>query len=347
VMSYPQRRMIEAITGTYQDPSEALGIQNPIAAFATDVVLDPTNAIPAGALAKLFGKGAKVAGAADEAVSLARRPMLSRTIDNTEDVYSTARLRDPALLNYHEREIAQANTWSENWYKNRQLQLSNIIETNYPNANVQSIVNKLKDLDKKPFYSYLEVPNWQGRPSRNYPTKGISGSNNTVLDMVNEGFGVPQNLQYGGGAINLVKYDTHQAPFLTAVHEGAHGMDMVFGITSKTPITDMVKTSMKQSDASTRFTKDDYDYFSSPEEVYARTQELRATFNLEPKRFLDVDDVKKIQSDLMLFGEEEGANNLALKYIFGKIEPRQLTRWLNVMPALAGAAMIGNQTQKK
>jgi hypothetical protein len=72
VMSYPQRRMVEAITGTYQDPSAALGIQNPIAGFATDMVLDPTNAIPAGALAKMFGRGAKVAGAADEVIDAGR-----------------------------------------------------------------------------------------------------------------------------------------------------------------------------------------------------------------------------------------------------------------------------------
>ena len=109
----------------------------------------------------------------------------------------------------------------------------------------------------------------------------------------------------------------------------------------------MVKSSMRRSEISDKLSKGDYDYFSTPEEVYARTQELRATFNLNPKQFLDVNDVKKIQSDLSMFGEEEGANNLILKYVFGKIEPRQLTRWLNVMPALAGGAMMGNQMQQK
>lgn len=66
VMSYPQRKAVEILTGTYQDPSAALGIQNPVAAFATDVVLDPTNFIPAGVMAKMFGRGAKVAGAAGD-----------------------------------------------------------------------------------------------------------------------------------------------------------------------------------------------------------------------------------------------------------------------------------------
>lgn len=70
VMSYPQRRVVQMLTGTYQDPSAALGVQNPVGAFATDVVLDPANLIPAGVMAKLFGRGAKVAGAADESTAL-------------------------------------------------------------------------------------------------------------------------------------------------------------------------------------------------------------------------------------------------------------------------------------
>jgi hypothetical protein len=32
---------------------------------------------------------------------------------------------------------------------------------------------------------------------------------------------------------------------------------------------------------------------------------------------------------------------------FTGIKPSSLARWMNTMPALAGAAMIGNQTQKK
>ena len=365
-MSYPQRRMVEAITGTYQDPSAALGIQNPIAGFATDMVLDPTNAIPAGALAKLFGKGAKVAGAADEVISVANRqsPLLSRLVNAADDPYATARIKRPDLLAYYEKQIGMGNEWSENWYKNRRPQIENVIRTNFPNASEESIVNKLKDLDDKPFYSYLEIPNYDGRPSVNYHTKGISGGQNHILEMVNEGWGIPNDTKYGAGAINLVKYDTNNIPFQTAIHEGAHGMDLIFDITSNPKLTtsglnsssisDEVKRSISKQAYKNNFIFNDYDsdYLSDPSEIYARTQELRSLFNLDPKKIMSVDDASKLQSDIISLSKESKVNDitdirLLSPYIFGNMNPNSLARWMNTMPALAGAAMIGNQTQKK
>jgi hypothetical protein len=373
VMSYPQRRMVEAITGTYQDPSAALGIQNPVAAFATDVVLDPTNAIPAGALAKMFGRGAKVAGAADEVISVANRqsPLLSRLVNAADDPYATARIKRPDLLAYYEKQIGMGNEWSENWYKNRRPQIENVIRTNFPNASEESIVNKLKDLDDKPFYSYLEIPNYDGRPSVNYPVKGTSGGQNHILEMVNEGWGIPNDRKYGAGAINLVKYDTNNIPFATAVHEGAHGMDLIFDITSNpklttlinprhpgryitpgpsTPISidsieDMAYQSIRSrgSFIDDEIRGSDLTYLSDPAEVYARTQELRSMFNLDPKKLLSADDVRGIQLDLKMLDEDPSS----LGHIFSEMHPVGLARWMNTMPALAGAAMIGNQTKER
>ena len=52
VMSAPARGVTKAITGKYQDPSEALDIKNPYAKMAVDMVLDPTNLIPLGSVVK-------------------------------------------------------------------------------------------------------------------------------------------------------------------------------------------------------------------------------------------------------------------------------------------------------
>ena len=47
-LSVPQQAMMYGATGKVQDPSEALGIENPYAAFAVNAVLDPSNLVGAG-----------------------------------------------------------------------------------------------------------------------------------------------------------------------------------------------------------------------------------------------------------------------------------------------------------
>ena len=60
VLSYPQRKITELITGKFQDPSEAMGIDNPLAAAAVNMIADPLNL--AGPLLKGIGAGTKVLG---------------------------------------------------------------------------------------------------------------------------------------------------------------------------------------------------------------------------------------------------------------------------------------------
>ncbi len=48
----PQRQLVKMITGKEQSPSEAMGIENPYGVFAADAILDPTNLVGAGLLAK-------------------------------------------------------------------------------------------------------------------------------------------------------------------------------------------------------------------------------------------------------------------------------------------------------
>jgi hypothetical protein len=61
VLSAPARGATYLLTGKYQDPSDALGIdgeKNPYLKLATDIILDPTNLIGVGAISKI-GKLAK------------------------------------------------------------------------------------------------------------------------------------------------------------------------------------------------------------------------------------------------------------------------------------------------
>lgn len=55
MFSVPQKAVTKMVTGKYQTPSEAMNIKNPVGAFATDMILDPTNLIGAG----IVGKAAK------------------------------------------------------------------------------------------------------------------------------------------------------------------------------------------------------------------------------------------------------------------------------------------------
>jgi hypothetical protein len=52
VFGFPQAAMTKAFTGKYQTPSEAMDIQNPVGAFATDMILDPANLLGLGILSK-------------------------------------------------------------------------------------------------------------------------------------------------------------------------------------------------------------------------------------------------------------------------------------------------------
>jgi len=54
-LAFPQRAITKLFTGEYQTPSEAMKIQNPVGAAATDILLDPVNLLGAG----IAGKAAK------------------------------------------------------------------------------------------------------------------------------------------------------------------------------------------------------------------------------------------------------------------------------------------------
>jgi hypothetical protein len=60
LFSVPQKAVTKLVTGKYQTPSEAMNIKNPVGAFATDMILDPTNIVGGSAASKIV-KSAKSA----------------------------------------------------------------------------------------------------------------------------------------------------------------------------------------------------------------------------------------------------------------------------------------------
>ena len=88
VMSAPARGLTYLATGKYQDPSEALGITNPYAKFATDAVLDPLNLIGGVGLindARKVGKEAKLLEEASK-VKKAAEPLATSRLRSMEEV---------------------------------------------------------------------------------------------------------------------------------------------------------------------------------------------------------------------------------------------------------------------
>lgn len=92
VMSAPQRAAVYALTGKYQNPSEALGIKNKWGAMATDMLLDPMNLLGVSAISKGLSRvGGKV---------------LNKVAGTTaEHLDEFAKLADKAPLDLHNPKI--------------------------------------------------------------------------------------------------------------------------------------------------------------------------------------------------------------------------------------------------
>ena len=375
VMSYPQRRMVEAITGTYQDPSAALGIQNPIAGFATDMVLDPTNAIPAGALAKLFGRGAKVAGAADNAVSLAKRPISPSNFDTykNKNYIDSSKLvgnsiggegqfyRVPdELRNQMELEVMRGGNWLTDWYAYRMDKFKDLLTPRVKNEYRQArdfgpemddVADELKDPEKYITKSVV------GELMRGSQRAELEPSN--IMDLNAKVLGVSSNhfdgiLQYANipkpadpkRVYNYVLMGADQNPRYTAIHEGTHGMDFALGLTrtqneyGKFDFGAEVFENMQLNNPGMPLK--DIAYYSDPKEIYARTNELRYMADLDPNIEVTTEMAKK-----MLRYDNLAKGNPGILNTFLGTNPSSLARWMNTMPALAGAAMIGNQTKER
>ena len=77
--SAPQLASVYGATGKVQMPSEAMNIQNPVGAFLTDAVLDPTNLVGAG-IAKNLGKGSLQNMVRSRMSGI--RPSIQNSVDN-------------------------------------------------------------------------------------------------------------------------------------------------------------------------------------------------------------------------------------------------------------------------
>jgi hypothetical protein len=373
VMSYPQRRVVQMLTGTYQDPSAALGVQNPIGAFATDVVLDPANLIPAGVMAKLFGRGAKVAGAAGDATSLARRQISpwsnykkKNYIDSNKYVSESIggdgqfyRVSDE-LRNQMEIDVMRGGDWLGDWYSQRMDKFSDLltpkIQNQYQRARdfgpeMNDVADKLKDPEK---YIRKSVVNelMSGSHRAELEPSNIMDLNAKVLGVSSNHFdGILEHANIPKPAdskkvYNYVLMAADQNPRYTAIHEGTHGMDFALGLTrtqdqyGNFDFGAEVFESMKLQNPDMPLK--DIAYYSDPKEIYARTNELRYMNNVDPNIEVTTEMARK-----MLKFDTLAKSNRGIFDTFLGTNPSSLARWMNTMPALAGAAMMGNQMQKK
>lgn len=375
VMSYPQRRAVELFTGTYQDPSAALGVQNPVAAFATDVLLDPANLIPAGAMAKLFGRGAKVAGAADNAVSFAKRPISPSNLDTYKNKnYIDAnkyvgqsiggegqfyKVPDE-LRNKMEIDVMRGGDWLTDWYAYRMDKFTDLltprVKTEYRQARdfgpeMADAAAELKDPEKYIRKSVMEELMGGSHRAELEPSN-IMDLNAKVLGVSSNSFeGVLDYATIPKPAdskrvYNYVLMAADQNPKYTAIHEGTHGMDFALGLTRAQDHYGNFDFGAEVFETMKRNNPDmplkDIAYYSDPKEIYARTNELRYMAGLDPNIEVTAEMAKQ-----MLRYDNLAKGNPGILNTFLGTNPSSLAKWMNTMPALAGAAMIGNQTQQK
>jgi hypothetical protein len=385
IAAFPQRKATEMVTGTYQDPSEALGIENWAGALAVDMIADPLNLIGAGIgtkAMKAFRKGDKVAEAT---------AMMSKATDKTIDVVPIARQEAEAG-------VEKANEWLKNWYSNRRTQLENFTplydyQTEKLGLSLQRIrpdKNFDEIIENEPWVAKLSPIEKQKYFSRNF---GVSTFDPNALP--DEGIVIPKEPNKSG-AYNMVDYVLGNDYYLSGVHEGTHGMDFVSELT--TELGEVYTTingksaivpnpwgkrlnwveEYKRSDNSTKvamlnsknipildemhilvknklekelvsidgYTKVDdlntIEYLSNPAEIYARLNELRAYTGLKPTDYIDETKALEILSQI-----ENNSNPFlnSVKVTFQGLDPKTLAKWLNIMPAAGGAAVLTNQNQ--
>jgi hypothetical protein len=124
LMSEPQKRMVQGITGKYQTPSQAMNVTNPMGAFLTDAILDPVNIMGAGAASKLIKMGVK-GGAKNVGKVLPKVDVNTLKVGHTKPGLSIH--QRPKLLK------------QEDFYKNKEL--DNLIKQD------QEYMNLADDLD--------------------------------------------------------------------------------------------------------------------------------------------------------------------------------------------------------
>jgi len=95
VMSAPARTATYLLTGKYQDPSQALGIKNPVGAFAADMVLDPINLLGVGVASKI-AKGVKAVKSAKVPIAL-ENTLLNEGINLERTATKAKRVPKPSM----------------------------------------------------------------------------------------------------------------------------------------------------------------------------------------------------------------------------------------------------------
>lgn len=374
VAEAPQKGVTQAITGKYQTPSEAMGIENPIGAIATDMVLDPVNLIGAGVVNKLI-KSSEVSTNAIKNIS--------KTL--AKEAKNIPKKINPKHLSAAKSALKEANEWSRNWYNHpefekRLLDIDNmakqeslerfkrdipymkehLMDLGHPEdradraiqRHIDEIINDksmssstvrmLERVDKQNYISKFETRKnklsnlIKGRPSNFNRAWGISGYDLDTFSPTYNEF-TRQNL-----------VDKDLAPFIiktTGVHEGAHGINDA-GMTLSPKFEEILQSPFDMSKYSLRGYDGQYanieSYILDPTELYSRVQELRMAAELKPGQQVTT----QMADHLIDIGKNQNLIHPEFfKLINDKIKFRDM---LNTVPAIAAPlGVAGVMSQKE
>jgi hypothetical protein len=374
--SYPQRKIVEWITGTNQYPSEAMGIQNPYGAFAVDAVLDPTNVVGAGLLGKAAKASSKAANVT-KAVKSAIKPN-KQIISSTGNFFNE--LADKILPREIpvQQSIDAGNQWTKDWINHPATQSkvlndfnmlfspNNSTRQNYinhslnyqPNSKLYPLSQQAKDL--------AQII-WKGKTS--YGSKQMMHADNMGVSYRHHGNplnDVTNSLlspRYGTWISRNPKYSPKQIES-TVVHENYH--DWV----REDPFVQSGQFHMIKNEINPDYVNlyDQWDklrnqgknpadvmgkadaykaYLANPTEVHARIGELRKKYGIKPDTKVTAQDIQNMRTWENLPGNvvdrkffDMFKNDRGASYLFNKL-------WAAPAAVGVGAAAMANQPEQK
>jgi len=265
VMSAPARAATYLATGKYQDPSEALGIENYWGKLATDIILDPVNLIGIG----LLGKAGKIA----KGTRVLKKNKVNSKInwDIWKDMFKNT-------------EKEEGVKWLKDWY-------------NHPIT-----IEKIKNLQQ--YDDIIGTTNVNRYSEYIYPNKRFSPEDVTRINHPNSDyfFKSHSNWDKVGPDGGIIYGDTQVGKMMpklsTTVHEGTHQLTHNGGFFNK-KTEDLLQQGFKDTPDEVLpewLGKIDKSYYTSPTEIHARINEIRSALKLTPSDNVTIkmlDDVFK------------------------------------------------------
>jgi LysM repeat protein len=342
VMSAPARTATYLLTGKYQDPSQALGINNPWGAFAADMLLDPMNLVGAGVATKAV-KAAKAATKTSKVV----KPAISSSVDNVSRGLKSvgknltknsneALLSDLKIIasNINPKNLKTQSglDWMKNWYSNpefsRRYSASGLFN---PEIMQSTALNKLEKYKPKNYLDLLK-------------DKGLSKYLESSIDSGGISWGTPKSIY-----VNRTMYAPFNRKGLESVrvHELSHLVDTngnllgpadenallkPFGISNSSKIPKNPGFFRRE------ILGDRPEYFLDPTEIHARMNQSRFDLGLSPNDVFTEEMFNNISKNKNWYGMG--------KYIKDKKSFIDLmNNFWSVPPAVIGASSLQEKKQ--